>query len=373
MSGYFDTLTNAVETAGLHRPVLVVDEARLKRNLAAVRDGVATPELLRLADKSLPVSALLERGFEAFGTSRVMSFHLPLTTQVLARFPKADVLMGKPMPAAAAAEFNRTDPNAERVTWLIDSVERLAEYRELANGRALRIAFEINIGLGRGGFETPAALRAAVAAAGPLNICGVMGYEAHIHALPKLLGGGQRAQDRAMQQLSAFTAELAPEQREIINTGGSSTLLGLPARGAANDFTLGSLMVKPSDFDQQINRHIEPAMFIVTPVLKTYNHQLPGHPKLTRVLQNLRIIRRRIAFAYGGKWMAMPVYPDGLSTSPFFSASSNQHGFCLPDDCAAPEHIVLRPTQSEAVLQQFPEIQVFDGEKITGTWKPFGI
>lgn len=373
MNGYFERLTGAVQAAGLHLPVLVVDEERLTRNLATIRAGVTTPEVLRLADKSLPVPALLERGFEAFGTTRVMSFHLPLTAQVLARFPKAEVLMGKPMPVAAMAAFISSDPNADRVTWLIDSAERLVEVRELPCASALRIAFEVNIGLGRGGFETPEDLRAAVASAGPLKVCGVMGYEAHIHALPKVLGGGRPAQDRAMQRLQGFVDVLPPEQREIINTGGSSTLLGLPTAEVANDYTVGSLMVKPSDFDQGINSAIEPAMFIVTPVLKTIPHQLPGHPGLTRLLHKMRIIRERIAFAYGGKWMAEPVDPSGLSSSPFFAPSSNQHGFCLPNDQAAPDYIVLRPTQSEAVLQQFAEVQVFDGESVTQSWTPFSV
>lgn len=375
MSGYFETLIRAVEAAGLHRPALVVDHERLNRNLDKLGRLWPAPEALRLADKSIPVPALLERGFEAFGSTRVMSFHLPLTEQVLARFPETEVLMGKPMPVAAAADFVAGSPHEGRVTWLIDSMERLAAYRALAAeaGVPLRVAFEVNVGLGRGGFERPELLARALQDVAPLKVCGVMGYEAHIHALPKILGGGARAQERAMAQLAAFAEVLGPDQREIINTAGSSTLLGLPHDGAANDFTVGSLMLKPSDFDQEINGEIEPAFFIVTPVLKTYNHQLPGHPKLTRVLQKMGLIREQIAFGYGGKWMAQPVYPEGLTGSPFFAPSSNQHGLCLKNGNAEPSHFVFRPTQSEAVLQQFGSIHVFEDARIIGEWQPFKI
>lgn len=375
MSNYFVRLTEAVHSAGLHRPVLVVDQQRLTRNLELIRDGVGDASALRLADKSIPVPALLQQGFDTFGSTRFMSFHLPLTAQVLGAFPKAEALMGKPMPVAAAAEFLQTNPHAERVVWLIDSAARLAEYRALAEqtGAPLRIVFEINIGLGRGGFETPRALAQCLKDVGPLRICGVMGYEAHIHALPKLLGGGAKAQSRAMQLLAEFVDNLGPDQHKIINTAGSSTLLGLQEQGVGNDFTVGSLMVKPSDFDQPINQGIDPAMFIVTPVLKTVPHQLPGHPRLTRLLHRVGIIRKQISFAYGGKWMAEPVYPEGLSASPFFAPSSNQHGLCLPNGRAAPEHLVFRPTQSEALLQQFPVIHVYDGKDITDTWTPFDI
>lgn len=373
MSDYCQSLIRATEAAGLHCPVLVLDKARLDANLVHIRQALPEGVALRLADKSLPVPDLLKLGFQALGTDNVMSFHLPLTAQVLARFPKTRALMGKPMPIAAAAQFLTDCPDAARVTWLIDSAETFAAYRNLARetGAALRVAFEVNIGLGRGGFETPQELQACLRDADPLIPCGVMGYEAHVNALPKLLGGGAPAQSRAAARLAGFVECLAPDQRQIINTGGSSTVLGLTGGGPANDFTLGSLMVKPSDFDQPLNADIQPALFIVTPILKTCAHGLPGHPGLSKILRGTRLIKDRIAFAYGGKWMANPIHPAGLTKSPFFDASSNQHGFCLPREVESPSHLVLRPTQSEAVLQHFPAVHVFDGGEISGEMVPF--
>ncbi|WP_425045721.1 alanine racemase [Primorskyibacter sp. S87] len=375
MSRYFETLIHACENAGLHRPVLVLDQMRLNANLICLRENLPTGIALRLADKSLPVPDLLEHGFQALGTDQVMSFHLPLTARVLARFPATHALMGKPMPVAAAAEFLNNCPDASRVTWLIDSAATLAEYRSLAveTGTSLRVAFEVNIGLGRGGFETPKELAACLSDTSPLIPCGLMGYEAHVNALPKFLGGGAQAQEHAMNRLGAFVNCLSPEQRQIINTGGSNTVLGLPGNGPANDFTLGSLMLKPSDFDQTLNAAIEPALFIVTPVLKTCLHGLPGHPRLSGLLRGTRIIRDRISFAYGGKWMARPVYPEGLAKSPFFDASSNQNGLCLPRHAEAPGHFVFWPTQSEAVLQHFGTVHVFDGNDICREMDPFPI
>lgn len=375
MSDYFQTLIRAVETAGLHRPALILDRARLLANLRHLRSSLPRSVSLRLADKSLPVPDLLQLGFQALETDQVMSFHLPLTARVLDRFPRTEALMGKPMPVAAAADFLRTNPDAGRVTWLIDSAATLAAYRALATDMQipLRVAFEINIGLGRGGFETPQDLRACLTDIAPLNPCGVMGYEAHVNALPKLLGGGATAQANAMRRLQGFTECLTSEHRQIINTGGSTTVLGLPNNGPANDFTVGSLLVKPSDFDQSLNAAIQPALFIVTPVLKTCAHGLPGHPRLSHILRSARVIRDRIAFCYGGKWMAEPVFPTGLGESPFFHASSNQQGLCLPRGAPVPSHMVFRPTQSEAVLQQFDQLHVFDGADIVDGMTPFPI
>lgn len=377
MSAYFNALIQAVETAGLHHPVLVLDYERLRANLNTLRNRLPAQVALRLADKSLPVPDLLALGFETFGTERVMSFHLPLTERVLKRFPTVQALMGKPMPVRAAADFLANCPNADRVTWLIDNAETLAAYHALAIdlGVPLRIAFEVDIGLGRGGFRSVDELRSCQGAINNAHLIpvGLMGYEAHVNALPGILGGGKTAQEQAMKRLQRFAECLPPEQRQIINTGGSSTILGLPGDGPANDFTLGSLLVKPSDFDQAINSEIQPALFIVTPVLKTCDHVLPGHPRLSRVLRATTMIRDRIAFCYGGKWMAKPVHPAGLSPSPFFAASSNQHGLCLPRHAEQASHIVFRPTQSEAVLQQFSSLQLLEGGKISGEMAPFSI
>lgn len=375
MSGYETALLAAVEAAGLHQPALILDQARLNANLSYLRANLPAGHRLRIADKSLPVPDLLAFAFDGFDTQRVMSFHLPLTAQLLDRFPGAQVLMGKPMPVGAAAQFMASPPDASQITWLIDSAARLEQYRALAaqTSKDMRAVFEVDIGLGRGGLETPDDLDACLRDSDPLKICGVMGYEAHVNALPKILGRGQRAQKSAMSRLGAFVAKLGPDQRQIINTGGSSTALGLPTEGPANDLTIGSLLVKPSDFDQALNHALKPALFIVTPVLKTCKHGLPGHPNLSGVLRSAGAIRRRIVFSYGGKWMAKPIYPAGLTQSPFFAPSSNQQGFCLPNNAHPPSHIILRPTQSEAVLQHFAELHIFDGEAICKQMRPFAI
>ncbi|MCT8158788.1 alanine racemase [Pseudoruegeria sp. SHC-113] len=373
MSGYFETLTRALSLAGVHRPAMVLDTARLARNLSALKQALPKGYRVRIADKSLPAPCLLESAFAGLGAQAVMSFHLPITRAVLARFPNTSVLMGKPMPVQEVARFLDDELRAGQVAWLVDSLPRLAAYRALAEQRGLklRVAFEVDIGLGRGGLAEPEDLAQALGACGPLQPVGVMGYEAHVNAMPGLLGRGAKAADAARARLAAFKALLPEGAAEIVNTGGSTTVLDLPEGGPANDLTVGSLIVKPSDFDQPQNADIEPALWIVSPVLKTHPHGLPGHPQLSRLLRKTGMIAPEIAFIYGGKWMAAPIWPAGLKQSPFFGPSSNQQGFTYRGD--APEAVVLRPTQSEAVIQQFPELWQFDGAQITGREKPFPI
>ncbi len=361
---------------GIARPVLALSAGALRDNIATLATGLPAGYAVRLADKSLPAPDLLAAAMTGLGTDRVMSFHLPMTARVLERFPQAQVLMGKPMPAAAVAAFRRDHPGADRVTWLVDGCECLTEHLAIAgaDGRPMRIVFEVDIGLGRGGYARPADLAAAVGrVVAPAQVVGLMGYEAHVNALPTLLGRGARAQRVAMRHLADFVDALPHDAREILNTGGSSTALMLPARGPGNELVVGSALVKPSDFDQPCNKRLRPALFILTPALKTVPHGLPGHPRLSALLRGLGLIGGRITFGYGGKWMALPVRPEGLRPSPFYAPSSNQQGWVLPEGTPPPGCIALRPTQSEGVIQQFPEIFVMDEgglREVWPTWPP---
>lgn len=357
----FAAIGAALGRAGVDRPALVLDRAALAGNLAHLASHLPAGYARRIADKSLPAPGLIRAAMAGLGTDRIMSFDLRLTSRLLDAFPAAQVLMGKPMPISQAAGFLERDPNAGRVTWLIDSAARAAEYAAL--GPDLPVVFEVDIGLGRGGFANPVSLRAACLPG--LRPVGLMGYEAHVAALPVLLGRGARAQAAAMRRLVAFAGVMPGG---LVNTGGSSTALGLPVGGPGNELVVGSAIVKPSDFDQPVNAVLRPALFLATPVLKCVAHGLPGHPRLSRGLRAARIIGDRIAFGFGGKWMARPVWPEGLRASPFYGPSSNQQGWVLPRGASVPGRIFLRPTQSEAVIQDFAEIAVYEGGEITELW-----
>ncbi|MFY0663996.1 MAG: alanine racemase [Natronospirillum sp.] len=359
----------ALQQAGIERPALVLDWQAFQHNLTYLNDHLPAGYHRRIADKSLPSLDLLDHVLSGLHAQATMSFHLPLTQKVLARFPHLEVLMGKPMPFGEVQRFLSACPQASQVIWLIDSEQRLAQYRTLAeNGLPLRVAFEVDIGLGRGGFVDPSALARAVANKGALTVTGVMGYEAHVNALPSLLGRGERAQRNAQARLQRFVDHLPEDARQIINTGGSMTALMLPEAGAGNDLTIGSAVVKPSHFDQSCNHELKPALFVVTPVLKVHPHGLPGYPRLSQWLRRLHIIAPEIAFIYGGNWLAEPIWPVGLKNSPFYGPSSNQQGFIVPRGATTPSHVVLRPTQSEALISHFPCIWVYRDGQISEQW-----
>ena len=144
-------LGEALKQQGVERPALVLDWQAFQHNLTYLNDHLPAGYHRRIADKSLPSLDLLEHVLSGLHAQATMSFHLPLTQQVLTRFPHLDVLMGKPMPIGEVQRFLGACPQASQVTWLIDSDQRLVEYRALAeSGLPLRVVFEVDIGLGRG-------------------------------------------------------------------------------------------------------------------------------------------------------------------------------------------------------------------------------
>ena len=135
-------------------PTLLLDLDRLDANADLLAARLAGRLELRLVAKSLASTGLLEYLAKRLQTQRFMVFHQPQLNRLAKSFPQADLLLGKPMPVAAALNFYRRLPQHlgfapdRQLTWLIDSEQRMAQYAELAKalGRPLRIALEIDIG-----------------------------------------------------------------------------------------------------------------------------------------------------------------------------------------------------------------------------------
>lgn len=373
---YFASLSAALREAGVFQPCLVLDRDRLDWNIGQVEKRLSPNLGLRLVDKSLASLPLLRYIADALRERRVMTFHLPVTRAVLQAFPDADLLFGKPMPVeGAGAALTDGDPAWDRVCWLIDTEKRLAEYGGLARQlrRPLRIAFEVDVGLHRGGFRDPDALRKALGrlAEWPELTCeGIMAYEAHAPHIPGLFGGPGEALKQAQEALAAFAGCLGPGQRTIVNVGGSKTALLYGGETVANETSIGSAFVLPSDFDTAGLDGFQQAAFIAAPVLKVVDPRLPGPPFVTKALQALGRFPRHGCFLYGGKWMAEPVFPEGTAENALFGLSSNQQFMGLPagTQVRPGDHVFLRPTQSEAILQQFGSIKVFSGGRIVDDW-----
>jgi D-serine deaminase-like pyridoxal phosphate-dependent protein len=382
-SHYFATLDRALKQAGCAQPVLVIDKDRLDANIGIVTSRLAPGRPIRIVDKSLPILPLLAHLMERLQTTRIMSFHLPIARAVLSAFADAEILFGKPMPVAGLRHALATWPNPERddfcrrAVLLVDSATRLAAYVQLARdmGLTLRLAAEVDVGMHRGGFASPSALAEALGSlsdAAFVTCEGVMAYEAHLPKIPGFVGGSRGERARVSAKLSAFLEVLPAECRAILNTGGSNTVLGYGAETPATEFSMGSGFLLPTDFEGGDLADLSPALFIATPVLKMVDARLPGPDILTSMMRWLGKLPARGCFTYGGKWMAKPVYPPDLRENALWGTSSNQQFFSLGNDSRLREDdfVFFRPSQSEAVLQQFGPVLIYQGGTITDSWQP---
>lgn len=389
---YFSTLSSALDSVGAARPTLVIDKARMLENLSTLTTHLQGRFNYRIVAKSLPSLDLLRLVMQSSGSQRLMLFHQPFLNQVAAQLPQADVLMGKPMPVAAAAAFYHhfNSKSAamgfrpeQQLNWLVDSPARLAQYNTLAKslGQTLRVCIELDVGLHRGGVTTDEQLVAMLdqlQASPHIRFSGFMGYEPHIVKLP--VGEPLDYRDEAVAVYKHYLAIAQKQLGEqwpgdvILNIGGSPTYQ-LYNKGdfPFTELAAGSCLVKPSDFDLPSLADHVPSSYIATPVLKAMpTTRIPGID-LGKLQAMWDPNRERAFFTYGGYWKAQPESPKGLSPNPLYGRSTNQEMLngsasvnLQPDDW-----VFLRPTQSEFVFLQFGDIAVYQGGGITERWPVF--
>lgn len=385
---YFAALQDTLRREGPMRPCLLIDLDRLDRNIERLNRSIArSGKALRLVEKSLPSLGLLDYVATRTGTRRLMSFHQPFLSQDAARFRDADLLLGKPLPVAAAAHFYRTlrggfDP-ARRLQWLIDTPQRLAQYLELARGLGtpLRISIEIDVGLHRGGVETAetlaAMLKLIAGHAAHLQWSGFMGYDPHVVAVPGWLASRRRLLADVLQRYGAFVEQARRDHTAlwrddlVFNTAGSPSFGLHESERISNELSVGSALLKPADFDLDTLSDYEPAAFIATPVLKTLGPmRLPGLRGALARLPGLPPWRRQTVFIYGGNWLAAPVSPPGLRLHALYGRSANQELLSLHarTRLAADDRVFLRPRISEAVLLQFGDLLAVRRGRIEARW-----
>lgn len=381
---YALALQRALHEAGIAWPVIVVDRARLDANVDVVTRHLPDGMGLRLVAKSLPSVELLAHVRRRAGTDRLMTFNQPMLTALSIAMPDADQLLGKPLPVGAARAYLESLPDvsvARRVQWLIDTPARLGQYAGLARelGVDLRIALELDVGLHRGGLVPGPALDATlrgIADDDRLTLSGVVGYEPHVPHIPDVLGWRDRALRRAWRTYRSVLDRVSQVLGGQVvgdltrNAGGSLTYRCYTDTSVADEVSVGSALVKPSDFDLDgLTDHV-PAAFIATPVLKVQPTRIPGLEAAAPLLGRLAPGDTTSVFIHGGNWLADPVDPPGLAPHRLVGRSSNQEMLTGgPDlDLAVDDVVLLRPRQSEAVLLHFGDLVVVEGGAVVDRW-----
>lgn len=382
-TAYFQALNKSLRDSGRIIPYLVVDLDRLDQNIGTVQKQLVAVPGLRLVAKSLPSIPLLEYLMEALSTRRLMVFHQPFLQELITAFDDPlDILFGKPMPTATVAHFyQHTSTRQHRIQWLVDTVERLEEYLQLAQqlGKKLQVNLEIDVGLHRGGFRTESALCEALTLfqrhPEHLEWAGFMGYDPQVVKLPRLLGTPehhlQKANDRYRQWIDLAREEFPALWRDDLTLNGAgSPTFGLHQQQSSplNEVAIGSAFLKPTSFDIPSLEGLQPAAWIAAPVLKKFaGTRLPGIGRLPSWLSWLWPYLRRSYFIYGGYWKADYCYPPDIRSNQLFGPSTNQSMLNTSGKypLEVDDFVFLRPWQSEFVLLQFGRIITYrKGEQI---------
>lgn len=387
---YFVSMQKALLRAGIGMPTLILDKARLDANIDYMLSQFPQDMAYRLPSKSVPCLKLIEYIRKRTGSNRLMTFNQPMLLELSQAMPEADQLLGKPLTAMAVKKYFEDLPTqnkaaSENVRWLVDTPQRLEQYASIAESFSvpMKIAIELDVGLHRGGMvpgEGLDTMLADIEANSRLSFAGYMGYEPHLAHLPTSMGMRKKGIESAWdiygraKHAAATRFDSGVMKAAIFNAAGSPTFRLYDNTDIANELCVASALVKPTSFDMPLLESFEPASFIATPVLKTYEEtRVPGLEKLTSWNRFKDPNTAKTIFTHGGYWKATPIDPPGLQINSTFGRSTNQEmlngGQNL--DIKPDEFVFMRPNQSEFVFLQFGDIAIYEDGKITEKWPVF--
>lgn len=314
------------------RDVVFVDLDAVDNNVGVADAVLGAQFSLRLVTKSIPSLALIEYLLQATGTNKVMAFSEGVLRALLGKFGQdIDVLLGRPMPVQGAQRTIKEHPAPGRaVKWLVDTKERVNEYKGLAHSlhKRLDVAVEIDVGLRRGGARTTTELleMLAIIASHPqqLRFVGFMGYDGHVPFAPP--GFDSDVEFAAVQERYAdFVAagqQAYPElfQGPLVMNGGGSATCYRYAEGLStpiNDVAMGSAFLLPGRFNDLAQVGFAPAIFAASPVLKKVDPaEVPFAPGYLPSLAESDPSLEAAYFMLAGGFPGDIVFPEGLVPSP---------------------------------------------------------
>ena len=397
---YFAQMNTALRMQRGGASAGIIDLDRLDNNMAVVRKTLGNDFKLRIVTKSLPSIDLLKYLMEKGNTNRLMLFSEPFIGEVLANFSpdSVDILLGKPIPADAFARLTEKK-GWNTVNWLVDTKERLNEYIAIAKKKdtPVKLSIEIDVGLHRGGFETPAQLGEAVEIIKQnskyVQLTGLMGYDGHVPFVPFYINKDntiKRAFVKVQNLYTAFVDELkkhydAPFINSLtFNSGGTRTYFYYPSYKSitpVNDIAMGSGFLCPAQFPELLALGHQPALFLSSPVLKKIEtSKLPHAEKLSPLVNfwdpNLKVSY----YMLGGGWPGQPVAPAGIKKNYFWDENDLGYSNLLPNQAILSssdennlnvgDFVFSHAWEGDGMLA-FKQVELYRQPKIVDEWDTY--
>lgn len=397
---YFSQLNTALKVEHSGESAGIIDLDRLDNNVEVVQNKLSDNFKLRLVAKSLPSLELLQYLMEKANTHRLMVFSEPFIEEILNHFnaDSLDIILGKPLPVAAVERLSKTK-GWNTVCWLVDTKERLNEYLEFAekNKEPLRISLEINVGLQRGGFETPEQLLEAItiikANSLYLEFTGLMGYDGHVPFVPFYINKEKaiaKAFAKTQKKYSAFVEELKKHYSDefvstlTFNSGGSRTYFyykDYTGYTPVNDIAMGSGFLCPAQFPELEKIGHQPALFLSSPVLKKIETALLPHAEKISPLVNWWNPNFKVSyFMISGGFAGDLEAPAGLVNNSFWNENDKGFSNLLPNQAIyssseesvlqVNDFVFLRAWEGDGMLS-FSQVLLYRNNEITGSWKTY--
>jgi D-serine deaminase-like pyridoxal phosphate-dependent protein len=390
-SSYFEQLASELKDAELGTPQIVIDLDRLDANADAIIAAVGS-DRYRAVEKSVPSYDLIDYVQKRTGSPRLMVMHLPFLPGLLARFPAAQVMVGKPEPTFAVKQVIKDTPLADlaRVSFVADSRARLEGLIGLADaaGFTLHVVVDLDIGMHRSGVRDATELSDVLSLIETRKdrvvLDGLLGYDGHVPEAvaapgtePTTLRNVFKA---AQQQYANYVDVLKTKHASLwrddlrLNCGGTSTF-PLYTSGPVNDVSAGGGLLRPSEYINTFISALRPAVFIATPVLERLGHiALP----LIKTLSST-VFDGEVVTVYGGGWAAGFVWPEGIAIAPFTATPpahlvQNQNWVLVPPSVKVPDpddFVFMQPRASDAIFGFEQILLVRDGHLTTERWLPF--
>lgn len=399
---YFAAINDLLKKESDGTPKIFCDLDRLDRNIASVMKNIGSPERLRIVVKSLPCMSIIKYIMEKTGTKKLMCIHPPFIQAILNELGyDIDILLGKPVSVKTAANFFQNTGEREKaaraIQWLLDTPERLLEYRDLAieTNLILRVNIELNIGLNRGGVDSVETLHdmMEIIRSNPkaFNFTGFMGYEGHVPHVPAFSGripAIEKELKKTMDRYHEYCLYASERFGEIyskastFNTGGSGTLRFYRDQFSGMEIASGGAFLRPACYPDVSMEGFEPALFIAAPIIKKPGPvRIPFVEFITPLLTWWNPNMLQSICVYGGGWAGQFISPEGIDPLNMLNDPPNQN--MLPNQSllsisnrvplSVGDYIFYWPQQSDAMFQFNTCITIREG-KITGEWKtfPFG-